>query len=330
LEIRFYQGKIGLILNRMSRKETSQEISPEDRTIISRFKFFLRVEKGLSSNTINAYASDIEQFALFIASRSYAGSNDGKNLLSVTPDDVQSFLNHLYSDGLADVSVARKRSSLVSFYKFLFDEELVSVPIFEKFPAPKITHKLPDVLSLEEVDSLINAVDTKDEYGLRDRAMLEFLYSTGARISEAINLHESDILWNEHIVRLFGKGNKERYVPISKVCINYCKEYIFYARPILLKGKHNTIMFLNRFGDKLSRMGCWKIVEKYAVKAGIRSKVSPHTLRHSFATHLLQGGADLRAVQSMLGHQSISTTQIYTNIDKNYVKRVYFHSHPRA
>lgn len=317
----------------MIRKSASwrtHEILPEDHSRIARFKFFLRVEKGLSSNTIDAYNNDIEQFALFLASQSHAGESVERNLLSVTPDDVQSFLNQLYSEGLADVSVARKRSSLVSFYKFLFDEELIPAPIFEKFPAPKITHKLPEALSVDEVDALINAVDTKDEYGLRDRAMLEFLYSTGARISEMINLRESDILWDDYIVRLFGKGNKERYVPISKICLTYCKEYIYHARPILLKGKHSTIMFLNRFGNKLSRMGCWKIIEKHAVKAGIRSKVSPHTLRHSFATHLLQGGADLRAVQSMLGHQSISTTQIYTNIDKNYVKKVYFHSHPRA
>jgi integrase/recombinase XerD len=328
----------------MSRKKPSKEISIEDRSKISRFKFFLRVEKGLSSNTINAYTSDIEQFSLFLVSRFHPASlpsrpamsadrqtgMERKNLLSATPEDVQSFLNYLYSEGLADLTAARKRSSLVSFYKFLFDEGLITVPIFEKFPAPKTVQKLPDVLSVSEVDALINAVDTKDKYGIRNRAILEFLYSTGARISELINLHTSDILWDEHIVRLFGKGNKERYVPISTVCTDYCKEYLDYARTGLLKDKHNTIMFLNRFGDKLSRMGCWKIVEKYAVKAGIRSKVSPHTLRHSFATHLLERGANLRAVQAMLGHQSISTTQIYTNLDRNYVKKIYFRSHPRA
>jgi len=183
---------------------------------------------------------------------------------------------------------------------------------------------------VEEVNKLINSVQTKDKYGIRNRAILEFLYSTGARISEMLNLRVGEIIFSEQLVRLTGKGKKERLVPITKVAANYCSIYIENARQHFLKGKNSNIIFLNRFGDKLSRMGCWKIFQKYVEKADISKEVSPHTLRHSFATHLLQGGANLRVVQTLLGHSSINTTQIYTNIDKNYLKEIHSLYHPRA
>ncbi|MEA3475226.1 MAG: site-specific tyrosine recombinase XerD [Candidatus Cloacimonadota bacterium] len=298
-----------------------KKISTENQSLINKFKFYIKVEKGLTENSVSAYISDIVNFASFI--------ND-EDLKKVNAQKVIEFLNYLYKNKAEDTTVARKRSSLANFYKFLLGEELINEPIFEKFPAPKISLKLPDVLSIEEVNTLINSVKTNDKYGLRNRAMLEFLYSTGARISEMIHLRISDILWNGGLVRLFGKGRKERYVPISNIALEYCQKYLNEARNKLLKEKQSNIMFLNRFGNKLSRMGCWKIFEKYVMEAGIKAKVSPHTLRHSFATHLLEGGANLRVVQALLGHSSISTTQIYTNIDRKYLKEIHSLYHPRA
>jgi len=297
------------------------EFSQKDISLINKYKFYLQFEKGLSENSILAYERDIKQFA---------EEKSRYDLTKIISDDVITFMNFLYKHGASDKTIARKRSSLANFYKFLYIEELISEPIFERFPSPKVSASLPDVLSIEEVDTLINAVERTDEYGTRDRAILEFLYSTGARISEMIDLRIGDLYLDEKIVRLFGKGRKERYVPISQTALNYCKNYIDNARQKLLKYKQNNILFLNRFGNKLSRMGCWKIVNKYANQAGIKSHVSPHTLRHSFATHLLQGGANLRIVQTLLGHSSISTTQIYTNIDRNYLKEVHSLYHPRA
>ena len=297
------------------------KLSEKDTSLINKFKFFLQFEKGLSENSISAYERDIVQFASF---------HPTTPLTDNTSDDVIAFINELYKEGMSDKTVARKRSSLVNFYKFLHMEELISDPIYERFPSPKVASSLPDVLSIDEVNALINAVSRNDEYGKRDRAILEFLYSTGARISEMIDVRIGDIFFGEQIVRLFGKGRKERYVPISKTATKLCEDYLNNGRAKLLQYHQNNIMFLNRFGNKLSRMGCWKIIDKYASEAGIKTHVSPHTLRHSFATHMLQGGANLRVVQTLLGHSSISTTQIYTNIDRNYLKEVHSLYHPRA
>ncbi len=296
-------------------------LSEKDVSLINKYKFYLQFEKGLVGNSILAYERDIR---LFSQEKSVG------DLTKITSDDVIKYMNFLYKHGASDKTVARKRSSLANFYKFLYIEQLVPEPIFERFPSPKVSASLPDVLSIEEVDALINAVERTDEFGTRDRAILEFLYSTGARISEMIDLRVGDLYIDEMIVRLFGKGRKERYVPISQTALTYCENYINNARQKLLKYKQNNILFLNRFGNKLSRMGCWKIIDAYAHQAGIKSHVSPHTLRHSFATHLLQGGANLRIVQTLLGHSSISTTQIYTNIDRNYLKEVHSLYHPRA
>ena len=297
------------------------ELAEKDISLINKYKFYMQFEKGLSENSILAYERDIKQFTQ---------EKSKHDLTKITSDDVIAFINFLYSHGASDKTVARKRSSLANFYKFLYIEQLISEPIFERFPSPKISASLPDVLSIEEVDALINAVERTDEYGTRDRAILEFLYSTGARISEMLDVRIGDLYLDEKIIRLFGKGRKERYVPISQTALTYCENYIENARPKLLKYKQHNILFLNRFGNKLSRMGCWKIIDKYAQQAGIKSHVSPHTLRHSFATHLLQGGANLRIVQTLLGHSSISTTQVYTNIDRNYLKEIHSLYHPRA
>jgi Site-specific recombinase XerD len=210
------------------------EFSQKDISLINKYKFFLQFEKGLSENSILAYERDIKQFA---------EEKSRYDLTKIISDDVIAFMNFLYKHGASDKTVARKRSSLANFYKFLYIEELISEPIFERFPSPKVSASLPDVLSIEEVDTLINAVERTDEYGTRDRAILEFLYSTGARISEMIDLRIGDLYLDEKIVRLFGKGRKERYVPISQTALNYCKNYIDNARQKLLKYKQSNILF---------------------------------------------------------------------------------------
>ncbi|MEA2105015.1 MAG: site-specific tyrosine recombinase XerD [Candidatus Cloacimonadota bacterium] len=303
------------------KKYKKQILSAANQSLINKFKFYLKVEKGLSKNSIEAYTNDVYHFAIFYKEFP---------LREVYPEKVADYINHLFRKGEEDATVARKNSSLKSFYKFLYSEKIIKNPVFEQFPSPKVSLKLPNVLSVREVNELINSVKVNDKYGIRDRAILEFLYSTGARISEMLDLRVGDIIFPEGLVRLTGKGRKERLVPITGIASEYCKEYLENARGDLLKWKNSNIMFLNRFGNKLSRMGAWKIFDKYVRMAGISKKVSPHTLRHSFATHLLQGGANLRIVQSLLGHSSIKTTQIYTNIDKEYLKEIHSLYHPRA
>ncbi|MBS3740620.1 MAG: site-specific tyrosine recombinase XerD [Candidatus Cloacimonetes bacterium] len=302
-------------------KKMKNFVSKENQVLINKFKFYLKVEKGLANNTLDSYLSDIERFAEFL----------GKNKLDeIDPSFLEEYINTLYKRGLEDSTVARRSSSLKNFYKFLHSEDIISIPIYEKFPSPQISQKLPVVLTEQEVDNLLQAVKLKDKYGIRDRALLEFVYSTGARVSEVISLRKSDIDFDQQIVRIFGKGRKERFVPIARIAAKYCKTYMENARLEFLKGKNSNIFFLNRFGDKLSRMGIWKIFAKYVKLADIEKHVSPHTLRHSFATHLLKGGANLRVVQTLLGHSSINTTQIYTNIDQSYLQEVHKLYHPRA
>ena len=296
-------------------------ISEMNQVLINKFKFYLKVEKGLTENTIISYITDLQRFAEFCG---------GLNLVDANTTVLENYLNLLYKRGLEDTTVARRSSSLRNFYKFLYSENIIKKPIFDKFPSPQISQKLPVVLSEEEVNKLLSSVKLKDKYGIRNRALLEFVYSTGARVSEIIDLRISDVDLGQNLVRLYGKGRKERYVPIAKIAAKYCQTYNETVRNDFLKGKKNNIMFLNRFGNKLSRMGVWKIFDKYAKISGIKKEISPHTLRHSFATHLLKGGANLRVVQILLGHSSINTTQIYTNIEKSYLQEVHKLYHPRA
>lgn len=303
------------------QKNIEKSINKKNIAFLNKFKYFLKVEKGVADNTLQSYMSDLEKFS------EYCGKS---HLDKIDISLIENYITTLYDMGLEDSTVARRSSSIKNLYKFLYSEGLVKRPIYEKLSSPQISKKLPVVLTVSEVNELLKSIKMKNKYGVRDRAMLEFMYSSGARVSELVNLRVSDIDFDKLIVRIYGKGSRERYVPIAKIAGKYCKTYRENARGDFLKGKKNNIMFLNRFGNKLSRMGIWKIVDKYSSLADIDKNISPHTLRHSFATHLLEGGANLRVVQTLLGHSSINTTQIYTNIEQNYLQQVYRVSHPRA
>ena len=226
---------------------------------------------------------------------------------------------------------ARYFSSLKGFFSYLEKNKYIKKNPIEKITAPKLSKKLPSVLNINEIDSILSQPDTNDKLGLRDKAILELFYACGSRVSELINLKISDLFLDDEVIRVFGKGSKERLIPIGSSAIKWINEYLGKSRSGLMKySKSGNFVFLNSRGTKLSRMGIWKIIGRYVKEAGIKKEVHPHTFRHSFATHLLEGGADLRAVQEMLGHADISTTQIYTHIDRDYIKQVHKQFHPRG
>lgn len=292
------------------------------------FLSYLRVEKGLAQNTILAYGRDLRRFDAFLAKR---GTRDAAK---VTRDDIVDFLSSLYHEKLDSRSVARYLVSLRSFYKYLMLEEHVRQDPTENLESPKIRQSLPTYLRVEEVDRLLAAPDLKTPVGLRDRAMLEVFYSTGLRVSEVLNLRLSDVDMRMGCVRCIGKGNKERLVPIGRKAIEAVEQYLQFSRPRFARPgsppPHNQVLFLTRIGRRLSRISIWKIMHDYGIRLGLRGRLTPHKLRHSFATHLLERGADLRSVQLMLGHADISTTQIYTHVVEERLKQVYKAHHPRA
>jgi integrase/recombinase XerD len=297
-------------------------------TAIHVFLSYLRVEKGLSQNTILAYGADLKRFALFLATRR-------KNTVdAVNREDIVDFLSHLYRQKLDSRSVSRYLVSLRSFFKYALAEELVRKDPTENLESPKIRQSLPSYLRKEEVERLLSAPSTNTPVGLRDRAMLEVLYSSGLRVSELLNLRISDLDMRMGCVRCIGKGDKERLVPIGRKAIAAVEAYLAGARPKLLRWgappPHNHVLFLTVAGRRLSRITIWKILHDYGVKLGLRARLTPHKLRHSFATHLLEGGADLRSVQLMLGHADIATTQIYTHVIEERLKEIYKAHHPRA
>jgi integrase/recombinase XerD len=233
--------------------------------------------------------------------------------------------------GLTSSSAARYYSSLKGFFTYLFLSRYITENPIEKISSPKLSKNLPSVLTVEETDSVLSQPDTNNKLGLRDKAVLELLYACGTRVSELINIKISDLFFADDVIRVFGKGSKERIIPIGSSAVKWINKYLKESRVLLMKkAKSENYLFLNNRGTKLSRMGVWKIVDRYVKEAGIEKEVHPHTFRHSFATHLLEGGADLRAVQEMLGHADISTTQIYTHIDRDYIKQVHKDFHPRG
>ncbi len=249
---------------------------------------------------------------------------------ATTAKILREYVYHLKDLGLSPSSIRRNISAVRSYFKFMLSEgDLVRDPS-ERLEAPKRWRTLPDVLTVDEAAKLIAAPSLDEPLAFRDRAMLELAYGAGLRVSEWISLSNKDVLMNDHLVRVFGKGSKERLVPIGRGAIAAVAIYLRELRPRLEKGQGKGVLFLNARGEPLSRMGAWKILRKYVEIAGITKPVSPHTLRHSFATHLLEGGADLRAVQEMLGHADISTTQIYTHVDREYLRSVHRQYHPRA
>jgi integrase/recombinase XerD len=293
---------------------------------ISAFLNHVRVEKGLSGNTVAAYGRDIRKFEAF-------AKKQRLTLKTVTRDDLVDFLASLYRQKLESRTVARHLVTLRNFFRFAQIQELIPEDPAVNLESPKIRRSLPDYLRLEEVERILAQPDEKTPLGLRDRAMLEVLYSSGLRVSELTSLRVMDLDRAGGCVRCIGKGNKERIVPVGKKALALVDRYLREGRPRLLgKGQaaNSPTLFLNRRGGRLSRVGVWKILSAYGRRAGLRMPLTPHVLRHSFATHLLEGGADLRSVQLMLGHSDISTTQIYTHVVEERLKQIYKAHHPRA
>jgi integrase/recombinase XerD len=291
---------------------------------ISSFLTHVRVEKGLSTNTISAYHRDLAKFDDFAKKRKLS-------LEAVSRDDLVDFLASLYRQKLESRTVARHLVTLRNFFRFAQILDLIPADPSINLESPKIRRSLPGYLRLEEVERVLLQPDAKTPLGLRDRAMLEVLYSTGLRVSELTGLRVTDLDTKIGCVRCIGKGDKERIVPVGKKAIGMVDKYLRDARPKLLgKVVGNPTLFVNRRGRQLSRVGVWKILSGYGRRAGLRMALTPHMLRHSFATHLLERGADLRSVQLMLGHVDISTTQIYTHVVEERLKQIYNAHHPRA
>ena len=282
---------------------------------------YLKIEKRQSLNTVVAYRRDMVCFASYF-------SKD--KLETITTRDIRSFLLKLREDGLASSTVARYLSSIKSFYRYLFTENLIPENPAEILESPRPWRKLPDVMSVTEVDTLLAAPDTGTPIGLRDHAMLELLYATGLRVSELVAVKGSDMNLEVGYLRSLGKGAKERVVPLGDAAREAVNLYKLKGRPALLNGRSSAELFVSRRGRRMTRQGFWKILRQYTVKVGIRTLVSPHMLRHAFATHLLERGADLRSVQQMLGHSDISTTQIYTHILQERMREVHDQYHPWA
>lgn len=291
---------------------------------LERFHDHLAMEKGASPRTNEAYLRDVARFATFCVTKGASAP------ASASARILREYVYHLKDLGLSPSSIRRNVSAVRSYFRFMLAEgELVRDPS-ERLEAPKRWRTLPEVLTVEEAEKLLQAPSLDEPFAFRDRAMLELAYGAGLRVSEWISLGVKDVLMDDHLVRVFGKGSKERLVPIGRKAIGAVAIYLRELRPRLERGQGKGVLFLNARGEPLSRMGAWKILRKYVDAAGITKPVSPHTLRHSFATHLLEGGADLRAVQEMLGHADISTTQIYTHVDREFLRSVHRQFHPRA
>ncbi len=286
---------------------------------------YLKLEKNLSENTLLSYRNDLSIFISFLSNYNISDPSE------ISSDKITAFFKTLKNIGLTSTSAARYFSSLKGFFSYLVKNNYITKNPIEKISAPKLSKKLPSVLNINEIELILSKPEVNDTLGLRDKAILEIFYACGTRVSELINLKLSDLFLQEEVIRVFGKGSKERLIPIGSSAIKWIEEYIKKSRSLLLKiSKSGNYVFLNSRGSKLSRMGIWKIIDRYVKEAEIKKEVHPHTFRHSFATHLLEGGADLRAVQEMLGHADISTTQIYTHIDRDYIKQVHKQFHPRG
>jgi integrase/recombinase XerD len=292
--------------------------------ILDRFLNFLVVEKGLAPNTLEAYSRDLLQYFLFLESQ---GITD---LFQTQAENLYDYLGALRARKLSSRTQARILSALKSFYRFLQEESLRQDNPALPLQGPKPKRSLPKTLSEPEVEILLHQPKNDSPRGLRDIAMLEVLYATGLRVSELISLTLDQLELEAHLIRTMGKGSKERLVPIGQTASQSLLEYLQKARPLLLKDRLSPWVFVNSRGGRLSRQGFWKILRQYGQQAGILKTISPHTLRHSFATHLLEGGADLRSIQTMLGHADISTTQIYTLVTPEHLREAYRRFHPRA
>ena len=292
---------------------------------IKDFIHYAVVERGLSHNTVVSYERDLNSYAAFLEEKEGLSS-----LNEVTRLHIIQFLKHLKDSGKSGRTIARHLASIRAFHQFLLREKVTAQDPSVHIESQKTERTLPKVLSLQEVETLLETPKLATPFGYRDKAMLELLYATGIRVSEMIELKLADVHLSLGFIRCFGKGRKERIVPLGEAASHAIGEYLEKARGKLLKKNTEDALFLNHHGRQMSRQGFWKNLKKIALEAGIQKELTPHTLRHSFATHLLENGADLRAVQEMLGHADISTTQIYTHVTKTRLKDVYKQYHPRA
>jgi integrase/recombinase XerD len=312
-------------MNRKS-KSTSLTQAPADKNsqLINSFVLHLEIERSLSDNTIRSYTFDLVKFNNFL--------NEIKvsSLLNIEESNIERFLAYLKKNESKASSTARILSSLRQFYDYLIDTSRTERNPFENFDSPKLERKLPVVLTVDEVESILKQPDVTNTLGLRDKTILEVMYACGLRVSEVLNLKTSNVLVNEEVLRVFGKGSKERVVPIGRSALEWIDIYLKKSRLNIANSKSEDYLFLNWRGKRLSRMAIWDIIDKYSKMAKIEKQIHPHILRHSFATHLLEGGADLRSIQEMLGHADISTTQIYTHVDISYLKEVHKSFHPRG
>ena len=292
--------------------------------LLDQFLHYLVVEKGLSRNTIEAYGHGLSRFF------DHLKENKAQDVRDVTKIDVQGFLLALRKKNLSTRSVARDLAAIRSFFRFLSQEGILDANPVEDLESPKVARTLPEILSLKEIEQILEQPDLHTPLGIRDRAMMEMLYATGMRVSELTHLPTHQVNLEGGYVLLYGKGSKERIVPLGSEAMKWVARYLEAARGVLSKGKESPSLFINRSGKGMSRQRFWKNLKDYAQKAGLHKRITPHLLRHSFASHLLERGADLRSVQMMLGHVDISTTQIYTHVTGEKLKKVHKQYHPRG
>lgn len=299
-------------------------------TFVSEFLEFLSVEKGASGNTIAAYRNDLTQLEEFLAARNLGQQPDWSH---IDQNEVLDYILHLKSKTYREATVARKVAAVKSFFAFLQAEGKLKMNPTEQLASPKVGKVLPKPLTVQEIDELLEQPARRSSpEAKRDRAMLELMYATGLRVTELVSLDLDDVQLDieKPFVRLVGKGNRERQIPLLDQPVQEVREYIRYARPRLVGERQETALFVNRRGERLTRQGFWLILKGYATEAGIRGRVTPHTLRHSFATHMLRGGMDIHKVQELLGHANISTTQVYTQVSREHMREAYEKAHPRA
>lgn len=294
----------------------------EDHILITRFLDYLYLERGLSKNTIHSYRTDLKLFS------AYTESEKGENLTGVDQSFLWGYLSFCQRTGSHPRTISRYLSSIRAFYRFLVDEDIVCEDPTVNISSPKVTVQPPEYLTLEEIDLLLSIPEESTVLGLRDRTIIELMYSCGLRISELVSLKISDLNLREGYILVYGKGRKERIVPFGTKAKDLLKRYCEWARVILLKKKLLDELFLSIRGEPMSRKGVWKLIKEYARRSGITKNIKPHILRHSFATHLIQNGADLRVVQELLGHADISTTQIYTHLDRGTLIDIHNKYHP--
>lgn len=293
---------------------------------IKQFENYLKLERSLASNSVEAYVHDVVKLKQFIQI-----SNPEIKPNEIVGKDLETFIAYLYDFGVSPFTQARIISGIKAFYRYMVFDKAISNDPTNLLEAPKLGRKLPDTLAVHEIDQLFDAIDLSTPEGTRNKAMLETLYSSGLRVSELTNLKIGNIFFDIGFLKILGKGNKERLVPIGKEALKYIKIYVEEIRCHLkIKPGFESFVFLNRRGQSLSRVMVFTIIKELAGKTGLNKNISPHTFRHSFATHLIEGGADLRAVQEMLGHESITTTEIYTHLDRDYLRQVIFEFHPRG